>query len=366
MILATMNSMKRVGWCIVLLAGLAFRLPAASSDASDFKEVYDLLRSHLSGTDDKALNRAAVEGLVKQLYPKVTLLKDSDVNSTKGWSGATSLLKADVIDGAFGYFRVGQVSGSLAKDFAEAYQKMSATNRLKGVALDLRFAGGQDYGAALATADCFFADEQPLIDWGDGMKKSTAKEKAIRVPLMVLVNAKTAAAAEALAGALRQSDVGLLIGTTTAGEASKFKEFPLKSGERLRIATSPVKVGRGESLPLTGLKPDIQVEVSLEDEQAYWEDAYKILPVGSRAARKDGAATNETSVTGTNRPGRRLTEAELVRMHREGRTLDLEGTNTARRTGEPGQPVLQDPVLVRAIDVLKGLAVVQPFRARSD
>ncbi len=359
-----MNSWKRISLSLVLFAAQVVHLPAATSMTPDFSEVYGLLRSNLVGVDAKALNKAAVEGLLKQLYPEVTLLKASDLAPTKEPPGSRALSRVSVFDEAFGYFRVGQVSAGLAKAFSEAYQKVSATNRLKGLVLDLRFAAGQDYAAALATADWFFPSEQPLLDWGAGVKKSVVKENAIRLPVMVLVNSKTAAAAEALAGILRQSDVGLLVGSATAGKASEFKEFPLGNGERLRIATTPVKLGNGTALPLTGLKPDIQVQVSPEDERAYWEDVYRVLPYADGATNAGVSVTNRANVAVTNRAGRRMTEAELVRMHREGVEVEEEMTNTARRAAEPGKPVVQDPVLVRALDILKGLAVVRPLRPR--
>jgi len=67
--------------------------------------------------------------------------------------------------------------------------------------------------------------------------------------------------------------VGLLIGTNTAGKATIGKEFPLKNGQRLWIATSLVKLGNGQSFPPAGLQPDIQIEVSPQDEKAYFKDA---------------------------------------------------------------------------------------------
>ena len=90
-----------------------------------------------------------------------------------------------------------------------------------------------------------------------------------------MVNRETTGGAEAFAGILRQAQVGLLLGTNTAGKATIGKEFTLKNGQRLWVATSLVRLGSGQLFPTAGLQPDIQVEVSPEDEQAYFEDAYK-------------------------------------------------------------------------------------------
>jgi C-terminal processing protease CtpA/Prc len=236
-------------------------------------------------------------------------------------------------------------------------------NRIKGLVIDLRFAGGKDYAAAVAVANRFFGEEQPLVDWGEGWKKSTAKTNAILLPTAVLVNRKTTGAAEALAGMLRHREVGLLIGTNTAGEASMTREFALKTGHRLRLAVAPVKVADGRELPFSGIKADIQVEVSPEDELAWFEDAYKAPP---KPAGLAVAAANEAAGPGsTNRePRRRVNEAELVRRSREGQLPDLEppAANEPSGTTE-SRPVVHDPALARALDLLKGLAVVHQFRS---
>jgi hypothetical protein len=57
-----------------------------------------------------------------------------------------------------------------------------------------------------------------------------------------------------------------------------------------------------------------------------------------------------------------MNEAELVREHREG--LDrFPGIDSASMPpAEPARPVVTDPVLARALDLLKGLAVVRQSR----
>jgi hypothetical protein len=68
-------------------------------------------------------------------------------------------------------------------------------------------------------------------------------------------------------------------------------------------------------------------------------------------------------VPGTNRPGRRTrpNEADLVRARREG--LSLDGDFPVGRDGEPEKPVIRDPTLARAVDLLKGLAIVRRTRS---
>jgi hypothetical protein len=188
--------------------------------------------------------------------------------------------------------------------------------------------------------------------------KSTDKTNVFRQPVAILVNQFTSGAAEALAAVLRQHDIGLLIGTNTAGQASMTKDFPLHGGEVLRIAVAPVKAGDGEVVER--LKPDIRVDVNPDDERAYFMDAYKALP---RTSAGGTSSTNIASLSVTNRaPRRRINEAELVRMLREGENPEEEIAKTPRIV-EPAKPVITDPALSRAIDLLKALAVVRHTRS---
>ena len=347
--------MRRIGFSrqlAVTLALLAAVFPAraATNSAPDFKEVYDLVRKHLAGASDSELDRAATEGLITGLRGKVSLVSGDDQSTP---SDVALISQSAVLEEDIAYLRVGRVGDGLAKAISGAMQALAATNKLKGVVLDLRFASGDDYAAVAATADLFVANARPLLDWGNGVVKSEKKYDIINLPVAVLVNRETGGAAEALAAVLRETGVAIILGGTTAGNAMIAEEFTLANGQRLRIATSPVKLGDGTALSTAGVKPDIEVKVRLEDERAYADDAYASL---SKIAVN---STNE--IAGTNRPGRRprISEADLVRERREGTNLD---EVTPVRDREPEKPLIRDPALARAVDLLKGLAVVRRAR----
>ena len=56
----------------------------------------------------------------------------------------------------------------------------------------------------------------------------------------------------------------------------------------------------------------------------------------------------------------RPNEADLIRARRDGQSLD--GELPLSRGAEPEKPLLRDPALARAVDLLKGLAVVRATR----
>lgn len=339
---------------ILALALTAFG--AGTNPAPDFKEVYDLVHMHLAGISDEDLNRAAVEGLCHSLRGKVSLATGPTASQTN----IPLVSKSSVIENDVAYARVGRVDEGLAKAVGEAIKGLNATNQIKGVVLDLRNADGEDYAAAAAVANLFQSDVKPLLDWGSGPVKSLKKDDSIRSPVAVLVNSETAGAAEALAAVLRETGTALILGATTAGRAMISQEFKLSNRQQLRIATAPVKLGNGTAMSVQGIKPDIEVVVKPEDELVYLDDPYALRGKGRSSITSSLSTTDQPGVT--NRPARRPrpTEADLVRARREGTNLDT-GTSLVRDS-EPEKPLIRDPSLARAVDLLKGLAVVRQSR----
>src|ERR1043166_3352632 len=74
------------------------------------------------------------------------------------------------------------------------------------------------------------------------------------------------------------------------------------------------------------------------------------------------SAARAAQLAPTRVPPHRPTEAELVRMHRDGE-LPNAALPVRARDLEPPPHVVSDPALARALDLLKGLSVVQQFRA---
>ncbi len=210
---------------------------------------------------------------------------------------ATALAKATVLENDILYLRAGHVGKNLAEEIRSAQDTLAATNQIIGTVLDLRFADGDDAEAATAAADLFAAK---------------------KLPLAILTDGGTRDAAVRLAELLRNAREGLIFGSATSGTKS----------------WGPIQ-------------PDIAVKVGLDDERALMENPY--------------AAPNETnSPAATNNllPFVDYTsEADLVRAKiKDGD----EGENPPppRKTGPP-KPFIRDPVLARAVDLIKGLAIVR-------
>jgi hypothetical protein len=359
-----MIRLRKSSFRVILLALLVGQWGASAQStnaAPDFKEVYDLVRAHARMSGEE-LDRAAVNGFLAELRPNVSLVTNGAPAPVNEEGPAVS--RASLFDSDIAYVRIRRVEDGLPQALRQSCHELEGTNQLRGLVLDLRYAGGKGYAAAAATADLFVKKEQPLLNWGDGVVKSKEKSQALVSPVAVLVNEKTRGPAEALAAVLRETGVGLILGARTAGQALITQDFPLRDGEILRIGTAPVQVGDGATLSAKGVQPDIAVSVSSREQREYYADAFQAFPKTNGTSVADLALSSSATNHAARRP--RFNEAELVRERREGVALeDAFSTNSMRGAGARAEeedeesPVVHDPVLARALDLLKGLAVVR-------
>ena len=341
-----------------------------AGDSAGLNDVFSILRTNLDGVSQRELEDAAIAGLAKALGPRVLFENNSAISASN-----STPLPAKAF-GEFGYVRLTRVNSGLDARLSKAISALDATNKLKGLVLDLRFAQGADYPAAAAVASLFISQERPLLSWNGGSAKSVSNPDAVSLPLVVLMNRETTGAAEALAAVLRDALPVLLLGNRTAGLGVTYKDFPLGDGRSLKIAGTPVEIPGKGVLPASGLTPDITVDVSLSEERAYFLDPYLVSsqPAPSRSVAASSFLDDEDIAAS----GHRLNEAELVRRQKLGvvpeeaiseepatrRRMNEAELIRERRGGIAGQESartrpLTDPALLRALDLLKALAVVR-------
>src|SRR5262245_12236149 len=148
--------MIRLGTCsltIVLALGfgvLPIRSESQPTETPDFNEVFNVIREHLPETSASDLNRAAVQGLLASLGPKVRLV-GKETTAAAGEAGLVS--RTNLFDGKIAYLRITAVKEGLSQSVRDALADVAGTNDINGLVLDLRFAAGDDYAAAVATSD---------------------------------------------------------------------------------------------------------------------------------------------------------------------------------------------------------------------
>ena len=140
----------------------------------------------------------------------------------------------------------------------------SLGGRPLGYVLDLRSNPGGLLDQAVSLSDAFL--ERGEIVSQRGRKKSEmeryyaqAGDVAKGVPVIVLVDAGSASAAEIVAGALQEHRRALVMGERTFGKGSVQTLLPLSQNTALRLTTARYYTPSGKSVQEGGITPDIVV-----------------------------------------------------------------------------------------------------------
>ena len=325
----------------LLATALLAAVPAAAAEPlPPLADLIPLLRTNLASLTDDQFDQAAGEALLERFRGRI-LAPGAAAETDPDAPAVASRRRLETPAAAI---RIGQVRMALAPQLTAALADTNLMAGIQGLILDLRFAGGSDYGAAVAAAGLFLREPQGVLDWGQGLREVPGNPEAYDGPVIVLVNPETSGAAEALAAALQKTRTALLIGRPTSGQAAVFREIDLPDGRRLRLPVARVATGDGTPIPETGVVPDIAVRVNPDHERAHVEDPFQPAP---------GAAAGATARR------RNLTEADLVRARREGRRPEA-AEPAADGDRAASSPVVHDPVLARALDLLQGLQLLKP------
>jgi carboxyl-terminal processing protease len=96
--------------------------------------------------------------------------------------------------------------------------------------------------------------------------RSERGKKRTTYPIVLLVNNGSASGSEIVAGALQDLKRAVLVGETTFGKGSVQSILPLPGGTAVRLTTAKYYTPSHKVIHEHGVKPDIIVPVSDEDE----------------------------------------------------------------------------------------------------
>ena len=162
------------------------------------------------------------------------------------------------LDGDTAYVRVTSFEPNTGELLKQAIEKLGGA-KLKGLVLDLRDNPGGVVTAGLQTAALFLKPGTRLFSArGRGTETENVDVPAGMTPydfkVAVIVNRKTASAAEIVAGALQDNDRATIYGEPTYGKGLVQRVYPLRDATGLALTTAFYYTPSGRSLqkPLYG------------------------------------------------------------------------------------------------------------------
>ena len=256
--------------------------PAARANlqAGDYITKVDGKRIHLSERTGMTLEDV-VDILRGKLNTDVTItvqrkfLEPFDVTLTRGNISINSV-KSTMLADDIGYIRITSFIGSRRTDgteeeFNTALEAHKAAG-MKALILDLRDNQGGLLNAAYHIADAFINEGFIVSTKGrrsEFDEEYPATSKLLcppEIPLIVLVNEYSASASEIVAGAIKDTRRGVLVGQETYGKGVVQKRYELPDGGAMSLTISTYYTPNGTSINETGITPQVSIAENEPDD----------------------------------------------------------------------------------------------------
>ena len=153
----------------------------------------------------------------------------------------TPTVKYEIIDDEIGYIKINEFDDITVDQFTDALATVKGSD-VKGLIIDLR---------------------------GNRTDYNSEGKTPLDIPLVVLVNGNSASASEILAGAVKDYEIGTIMGTTTYGKGIVQRVLSLQDGSAVKLTVSHYYTPNGNDIHKVGIEPDVVVELDVD---AYLED----------------------------------------------------------------------------------------------
>ncbi len=196
----------------------------------------------------------------------------------------------EVLADGVGYIALRRFQEASSADVVAALRELRAQHGLRALILDLRGNPGGLLEQAVRVADLF-------IDSGTIVTIKGRQRRRIEVqnahaggtwqgfPMVVMIDAGSASAAEIVAGALQDHRRAMVLGEPSYGKGSVQTFLDLRDGSGLKLTTARYFTPSGKSLEGAGIQPDLAVE-------AFAAETIVVKRRGhGSAAPKEGRAT---------------------------------------------------------------------------
>ena len=237
-------------------------------------------------------------------------------------------VKSEIKEDSISYIRISSFTEDIDKTITDAINKAKKQlkNKLLGIVIDVRNNPGGLLDQAVAVSDLFL-EQGEIVSTRSRNEADTVKfmanegDIAQGLPIVVMINEGSASASEILSGALQDHHRAIILGEKSFGKGSVQTVIPLRDYGAMRITTARYYTPSGRSIQAKGIEPDIEVKpAKIEELESY--------------------ALN-------------ISEADLNNALKN----DSEESNKPNKKKEKNKEDLADYQLVRALDLVKALAL---------
>ncbi|MGB5559586.1 MAG: S41 family peptidase [Paracoccaceae bacterium] len=236
-----------------------------------------------------------------------------------------------------------QTYPNLEEGLKKSVEELGGMDKVDGFVLDLRNNPGGLLTQAIKVSDAFLEKGEIVSTRGRNVQDSerynaVAGDLADGKPVVVLINGGSASASEIVAGALQDHRRAIVVGTKSFGKGSVQTVMPLRSNGAMRLTTARYYTPSGRSIQALGVSPDIVVQ----------QPPRKPVTEEEAPASNSRFSRSEADLRGS------LNNDSLTEDERNKIIEEQAAAEQAAKLRE------EDYQLAYAIDILKGLAAIEP------
>lgn len=260
-------------------------------------------------------------------------------------------VKSKLLSKNVGYLKIESFQGTTARELKSHMDKLEKQGATAWV-VDLRWNPGGLLEQAIQVSDVFL-EHGTIVTTVSGREREARRAKKagthVKAPVVVLVNGSSASASEIVAGALKNLDRAVIVGSTTFGKGSVQILYDNSDGSKLKLTIAEYLTPGDLSIQSLGVPPDIElVRMRVPDDVTKPADRVRLLRTKHtfREADLDSHLTSKHAKSG---PG----PAETVSFLYEP-PADAEA---ALAEGEDGEPLPDDEIEPVTDDIVEDFEI---------
>lgn len=226
----------------------------------------------IDGQDTASLNLTEAVGKIRGEEGSTVVLRIQRGDELREYNIVRENIKihavgGKMLDDSIGYLRITNFNETVVDELKAEYARLEAEG-MKRIILDLRDNPGGLLTESVGVAE-MFVKQGPVVSIveHDGTKTVyESQSNGCPYPIVVLVNHGSASAAEIVAGAVQDTQAGILMGTKTYGKGSVQSLMPLTKGA-VKLTIAKYYTPNERLIDGIGLEPDVVIEASETERQ---------------------------------------------------------------------------------------------------
>jgi len=180
--------------------------------------------------------------------------KTKKITVKRGEINIPNVPYSGLLSNDIGYIHLSTFTENAGKNVKDALKKLKDSVDLKGVILDLRGNGGGLLREAINIVNIFVKSGEELVSTKGKIEEKNRIYTTTRnafdenIPLVILINKRSASASEIVSGSIQDLDRGVLIGQKSFGKGLVQNVFPIGFNSKIKITIAKYYIPSGRCI----------------------------------------------------------------------------------------------------------------------